>query len=202
VSTTTVDPRATDSATKLCPSSEPALEVLGVRAEAKIKKEAAGDAARLLKATLRLRAPVDPIAIAQELGIQVAEDELDRSMLGGLVMKPGEEPEIFMNQLDLLIRRRFTCALELGHYVRTSPAINEYSRIDRRGDRSNSEQDPETIYAEEFAACLLLPTRDLKVMIELGVDELEMALRFQVSREIVQRRLNDLRLRTVELSEA
>jgi hypothetical protein len=33
-------------------------------------------------------------------------------------MKPGEEPKIYMNQLDLLIRRRLTCALELGHYVR------------------------------------------------------------------------------------
>jgi Zn-dependent peptidase ImmA (M78 family) len=173
-----------------------------MKAEERIRKEAAEDAARLLKTTYRLRAPVDPIAIAQELGIQVAEAELDRDMLGGLVVKPGEDPEIFMNQLDLLIRRRFTCALELGHYVRSSPAINEYSRVDRRGDRSQSEQDPETVYAEEFAACLLLPARDVKVMTELGVDELEMALRFQVSREIVQRRLNDLGLRSVELSEA
>jgi Zn-dependent peptidase ImmA (M78 family) len=173
-----------------------------VTAEAKIKREAAEDAARLLKTTFRLRAPVDPIAIAQELGIQVAEGELDRDTLGGLVMKPGEEPEIFMNQLDLLIRRRFTCALELGHYVRSSPAINEYSRVDRRDDRLKSEQDPKAVYAEEFAACLLLPPRDVKVMIELGVDELEMALRFQVSREIVQRRLNALGLRTVTLSEA
>ncbi|MDX6654081.1 MAG: hypothetical protein QOH18_791 [Solirubrobacterales bacterium] len=202
MSVPTIDSVARESDTKLCPSSEPALEVLGMKAEERIRKEAVEDAARLLKTTYRLRAPVDPIAIAQELGIQVAEAELDRDMLGGLVMKPGEEPEIFMNQLDLLIRRRFTCALELGHYVRSSPAINEYSRVDRRGDRSQSEQDPETVYAEEFAACLLLPARDVKVMTELGVDELEMALRFQVSREIVQRRLNDLGLRTVELSEA
>jgi Zn-dependent peptidase ImmA (M78 family) len=74
--------------------------------------------------------------------------------------------------------------------------------VDRRGDRWKSEQDPEAVYAEEFAACLLLPARDVKVMIELGVDELEMAVRFQVSREIVQRRLNDLGLRTVAMSEA
>lgn len=190
------------SETKVCPSFEPALEVIGVNAKAKIKKEAAEDAARLLKTTYRLRAPVDPIAIAQELGIQVAEGELDRDILGGLVMNPGEEPEIFMNQLDLLIRRRLTCALELGHYVRRSRTTNEYSRVDRRSDHSKSEEDPESVYSEEFAACLLLPSRDIKTMIELGVDELEMALRFQVSRELTQLRLNDLGLRSTVFSAA
>jgi Zn-dependent peptidase ImmA (M78 family) len=200
VNTTTLDPLATESATKLCPSFGAALEVLGVKAEAKIKKEASEDAARLLKTTYRLRAPVDPIAIAQELGIQVLEGELDRDRLGGLVIKPGEEPKIYMNQLDLLIRRRFTCALELGYYVRHSAEIREYGRVERRSDRSKSEQDPESVYAEEFAACLLLPARDVKVMVELDIDELEMALRFRVSRELIQRRLNDLGLRTAALS--
>ena len=54
--------------TKVCPSFGPALKGLGVKAKAKIKKEAAEDAARVLKATFRFRAPVDPIAIAQEFG--------------------------------------------------------------------------------------------------------------------------------------
>jgi Zn-dependent peptidase ImmA (M78 family) len=171
-----------------------------MNAKAKIKKEAAEDAARVLKATFRLRAPVDPIAIAQELGIQVLEGELDRDRLGGLVMKPGEEPKIYMNQLDLLIRRRLTCAIELGHYVRRSAKTNEYGRVDRRSDRSEVEEDPESVYAEEFAACLLMPDKDVRIMLELGVDDLEIALRFQVSRELVQRRLDDLGLRTIELS--
>ncbi|MBS1861984.1 MAG: ImmA/IrrE family metallo-endopeptidase [Actinobacteria bacterium] len=186
---------------KVCPSSEAALEVVGMRAEAKIKKEAAEDAARILRATFRVRAPVDPIAIAQELGIQVLEGELDRDRLGGLVMEPGAEPKIYMNQLDLLIRRRFTCAVELGHYVRRSADTNRYGRVDRRSDRPKSERDPESVYAEEFASCLLMPDLDVKVMTELGVDDLEMALRFQVSRELVQLRLNDLGLRTADLLE-
>lgn len=187
---------------RVCPSLEAALEVVGVKAKAKIKKEAAADAAHVLRSTFRLRAPVDPIAIAQELGIQVLEGELDRDRLGGLVMEPGEEPKIYMNQLDLLIRRRLTCAMELGHYVRRSAETNRYGRVDRRSDHPKSEQDPESVYAEEFAACLLMPDLDVKVMTELGVDDLEMAVRFQVSRELVQLRLSDLGLGTVDLLEA
>ena len=120
MSATTVALPGRTSETKVCPSFGAALKVLGVKAKAKIKKEAAEDAARILKATFRLRVPVDPIAIAQELGIRVSEGELDRDRLGGLVMEPGEEPKIYMNALDLLVRRRLTCALELGHYVRRS----------------------------------------------------------------------------------
>jgi Zn-dependent peptidase ImmA (M78 family) len=173
-----------------------------VKAKAKIKKEAAEDAARLLKTTYRFRAPVDPIAIAQELGIQVLEGELDRDRLGGLVMKPGEEPQIYMNALDLLVRRRLTCAVELGHYIRRSATTNDYGRVDRRSDRSDIETDPYVVYAEEFAACLLLPDRDVRVGIELGIDEVGMALRFQVSRELVQARLHQLGLRTLAFMEA
>lgn len=202
MSTVIADTLAPQSGTKLCPSFGPSLEVLGVKAKAKIKREAAEDAAGVLKATFRLRVPVDPIAIAQELGIEVFQGELDRDRLGGLVMEPGKEPKIYMNELDLLIRRRHTCAMELGHYIRRSAETDEYARVDLRSDLWKAEQDPQSVYADEFAACLLLPERDVKIMVELGVDDLEMALRFQVSRELVQRRLHDLGLRTFELLEA
>lgn len=197
----TADAKTRQSETNVCPSFGVALGVLGVKAKGKIDREAAEDAARVLKATFRLRVPVDPIAIAQELGIEVLEGELERDILGGLVMTPGEEPKIYMNQLDLLVRRRLTCAMELGHYTLHSAKTNEYGRVDRRSDRSKIGQVPESVYAEEFAACLLVPERDVKVMIELGVDELEMALRFQVPREVVQLRLNDLGLRNLDLVE-
>ena len=44
-----------------------------------------------------------------------------------------------------------------------------------------------------------LPETDVRIMIELGLDELEMALRFQVSRELVQLRLSELGLRALDL---
>lgn len=188
--------------TRVCPSPEAALEVVGVKAKAKIKKEAAEDAARVLRATFRLVVPIEPVAIAQELGVRVLEADIDQDKLGGLLMRPGEEPKIYMNRDDGLIRRRLTCALELGHYVRHSVRTNLFGRVDRRSDRSNSAEDPKLVYAEEFAACLLVPDLEVRVMAELGIDDLEMALRCQVPREVVQLRLNDLGLRTVDLRAA
>jgi Zn-dependent peptidase ImmA (M78 family) len=85
----------------------------------------------------------------------------------------------------------------LGHYVRCSAATEAYGRVDRRSDRSKSELDPELIYAEVFAACLLVPDLEARLLTELGIDDVEMALRFQVPREVVRIRLKDLDLRTV-----
>lgn len=190
------------SETKVCPSFEPALEVLGVKAKAKIKKEAAVDAARILKATFRLLAPVEPVGIAEELDTRVVEMDLEEDILGMLRMKPGDETEIYLNRNHGVLRRRLTCALELGHYVRHSPRVNEFGRIDRRTDRSTSGDDADLIYAEEFAAWLLMPESEFRALAELGVDELEIALRFQVPRDVVQMKLTDLGFRAAQLSEA
>jgi Zn-dependent peptidase ImmA (M78 family) len=173
-----------------------------MNAKAKIKKEAAEDAARVLKATFRLRVPVEPIGIAEEMGVRVVELELDEDQLGMLLIKPGIEPKIYLNQRDGILRQRLACALELGHYVRHSAKTNKYGRVDRVTDRSTLKEDPDLVYAEEFATCLLLPEREFRVLAELGVDDLEIALRFQVPREVVQRKLSEMGLRTADLLEA
>jgi Zn-dependent peptidase ImmA (M78 family) len=193
-----IDAVARQRETKVCPSSEPALDVGGVKSQAKIKEAAAGDAARVLGATFRSRAPVEPVAIAHELNIRVLEAEYEPDTLGGLLVKPGEESKIFLNQRDGVVRRRLTCALELGHYVRISSEADAYGRVDRRGDRSSSEVDLGLVYAEEFAGCLLVPDLEARILIELGMDDLEMALRFLAPRDVVQRRLRDLGLRTLD----
>jgi Zn-dependent peptidase ImmA (M78 family) len=202
MSASTIDSVARESATKVRPTFGPALEVLGMNANAKIKKEAAEDAARVLKATFRLRVPVEPIGIAEEMGVRVLELELDEDQLGMLLIKPGIEPKIYLNQRDGILRQRLACALELGHYVRHSAKTNKYGRVDRVKDRSTLKEDPDLVYAEEFATCLLLPEREFRVLAELGVDDLEIALRFQVPREVVQRKLSEMGLRTADLLEA
>lgn len=202
MSTSVIDSVARPSETKLCPNSGAALEVLGVRAKAKIKKEAAEDAARILKATFRLLAPVEPVGIAQELDTRVVEADLEEDIFGMLLMKPGSESKIYLNQRDGVLRQRLTCAIELGHYVRQSAKTDEYGRIDRRTDPSATKEDPDSIYAEEFAACLLMPEGEFRALAELGVDELEIALRFQVPREVVQFKLSEMGIQNAELSEA
>jgi Zn-dependent peptidase ImmA (M78 family) len=176
-----------------------ALDIGDVKSDRKLRKEAERDATRLLKVTSRVGAPVDCAAIADELGLLVFVTALKEVTLGGLLLKPGDQPKIFVNKSDGYLRQRLTCALELGHYLRRSAETNKYARVDRRGPRSGSAESPDEKYAEEFAACLLMPKEDVEILAELGMDDLEMALRLFVPREAMQLRLKNLGLPAPEL---
>jgi Zn-dependent peptidase ImmA (M78 family) len=195
MSASVVDAPAPLDETKVCPRSESALDVVDVRAKRKIKEEAERDAARLLKATMSLDVPVDSAAIASQLGLRVLVMTLKEATLGGLVMKPGDDPRIVVNRRDGYLRQRLTCALELGHYVRRSAVTNQYARVDLRDEPVSADEEPEDLYAHEFAASLLMPSEDVGILRELKMDDLEMALRFMVPREAMQLRLKDLGLR-------
>jgi Zn-dependent peptidase ImmA (M78 family) len=192
VSASAVETAAEQGVTKVCPEPGPALDVVGMKSRHKITKEAERDANRLLRATSRVGAPVDCAAIANELGLVVFVTALKEATLGGLLMKPGDQPKIFVSKRDGYLRQRLTCALELGHYLRRSTKTNKYARVDLRESRPGSEEEPDETYAREFAACLLMPKADVEILAELGIDDLEMALRLYVPRETMQIRLKDL----------
>lgn len=156
--------------------------------------EAAEDAAKLLKAAWSGAIPIDPVAIARTAGLRVLEAELNEETLGALVKSAGQDPVILLNQADSENRRRFTCAHELGHYVRRSEEDEQYSTVDLRDSLSSTGTDPEEIYANEFAASLLMPEDEIRRFVEAGMSDLEMAIRFKVSREAVQHRLANLEL--------
>jgi Zn-dependent peptidase ImmA (M78 family) len=168
----------------------------------RVEKEAKRDAERLLKATLRLPPPIHPFDIARQLGVRALEADLDNDTLGGLFVRPEEDPRIVVNEHDGLLRCRMTCALELGYYVRLSPATQVYERADLRSIRAKaSGGDPDDRYAEKFAACLLMPEEEVRILSELGFDDLELALRLRVPREAAWSRLRSLGLR-VDLERA
>jgi hypothetical protein len=194
-----VDTVISERHTKVCPSSAPTLDVVGVRTERKTKKEAEKDAAQLLRTTLRLDVPVDSAALANELGVQTLVITMKEGTLGGLLMKPGEDPKIVVNRRDGYLRQRLTCAVELGHYLRRSTETNDYERVDRRGSGARSPRGIDGIYAQEFAACLLMPRRDVEILSELEMDDLQMALYLKVPREAMQIRLKDLGLPAPDL---
>ncbi|HSS05198.1 MAG TPA: ImmA/IrrE family metallo-endopeptidase [Solirubrobacterales bacterium] len=159
-----------------------------------IKLEAAEDAAKLLRVAWSGAIPVDPVRIARTAGLRVLDAELDEKTLGALVKNPGQDPVILLNQSDSPNRRRFTCAHELGHFVRRSEETDEYTTVDLRDPVSATGLDSEEIYANEFAASLLMPEDKVKSLVEAGLDDLEMAIRFKVSREAMQHRLDNLDL--------
>lgn len=178
----------------------PPVEEIGMRS--KVKKEAEKDALRLAKSTFREGFPVEIFGLAERLGIQVRESELDQHTLAALFMKPSADPGIVLNQRNSFLRRRLACALEMGHYLQMSAKTNEYKRIDMRdgfeevGGESNDE------YAREFAGSLLMPKGDVKILADLEMDDLEMALRFLVPRDAMQARLVSLGMRASSLEAA
>jgi Zn-dependent peptidase ImmA (M78 family) len=168
----------------------PSVEVIGMRS--KVRKQAEKDAVRLVKTAVRAEFAVEPVGVAQRLGIQVRETELDQKIMGALFMRPNTDPKIVVNRRHSFLRRRVTCARELGHYIYMSTRANEYKRADFVDDSEEVDGKSNDEFAEEFAANLLMPKEDVEILIDLKVDDLEMALRFFVPREEMRTRLKSL----------
>lgn len=160
------------------------------------KWQAAKDAAKLLRETGINIIPIDPMDVARTAGLRVIEAQLDGDTMGILIKEIGQDPTIMINESDGKNRRRFTCAHELGHYVRRSDATGEFTTVDLRSDLSTQGVDEDEIYANEFAACLLMPEREVRRLLDEERSDLEMAIRFGVSREAMQFRLKNLNLAT------
>ncbi len=159
-----------------------------------VKAEASQDAANLLGATWPLGVPVDPISIAKRTGLLVVSAVLDEDTMGALIKQPHQDPTIMINESDSENRKRFTCAHELGHFVRRSEESEEYATVDLRSGLSKAGSDPEEVYANEFAACLLMPADHVRTYHGTGLSDLELAIRFKVSRGAMQNRLKNLGL--------
>jgi Zn-dependent peptidase ImmA (M78 family) len=160
-------------------------------------EKAAQDAENILATVWRKGIPVDPVRIARLLGIDVLDAQLARNVSGAIVKKPGRDPQILLNAKDSVNRKRFTCAHEIGHFVSHSDSQDseDYEYTDLRGPLAASGQNPEEIYANNFAACLLMPETEVRrLSADKRHDVLDLALRFGVSPEAMQYRLKNLHL--------
>ena len=150
------------------------------------------DAERLLRRVWPGPVPVDPIKIARGLGIKVYESLLYEDVSGLLIRDKVEGPRIILNASDTVTRRRVTCAHEIGHFVRRPEGDFRY--LDKRDHLAAAGTDPEEMYANAFAAALLMPAADVQELHDKGFKEYEMALKFQVSPEAMRNRLKNLHL--------
>lgn len=104
--------------------------------------------------------PVDPVAIARGLGLEVFSVNLADPDLSGMLSKGrGEEARIYLNTTQHDHRQRFTCAHEIGHYVKRTINGDDvaFEYVDRRDHLSGRGTDPEERWANAFAAALLMP---------------------------------------------
>jgi Zn-dependent peptidase ImmA (M78 family) len=128
------------------------------------------------------------------VGINVYKTELENTLSGMLAkVRPGVDPDIFLNSEHAPVRQRFTCAHELGHYfAMQSGSEGPDTYIHRRDAVSACGIDSEEIFANRFAAELLMPAAEVRRLRSLGVDEFEMARRFNVSLDAIRIRLSNV----------
>jgi Zn-dependent peptidase ImmA (M78 family) len=159
-----------------------------------VARDAAADADRIRATTWGYVFPVDPVRIARRLGIDVLDAYLAPNVSGALIKKPGEDPTVFLNATDSPNRKRFTCAHEIAHFVQRSESVDEYEWVDLRGPLSAAGLEFDEIYANQFAAALLMPADEIRKLHRAGKNDIELAQYFDVSREAIQFRLKNLGL--------
>jgi Zn-dependent peptidase ImmA (M78 family) len=105
----------------------------------------------------------------------------------------GRDPAILLNAKDHPNRQRFTCAHELGHFVSRENAPEAYEYVDLRDTIfSSAETNPEEVFANLFAANLLMPLSELRRLQKEKASPTEMALHFDVSQDAMHFRLENL----------
>lgn len=140
--------------------------------------------------------PVDPVTIARHLGVEVLETQLPRDVSGALIKEVNEDPRIILEATDHSNRKRFSCAHELGHYasrVESDDEDRQYEYVDFRNGVSATGQDPEEVFANSFAACLLMPASEMRLRFRKSTHA-ELAAYFGVSNEAMKWRLRKLNL--------
>lgn len=141
--------------------------------------------------------PVDPIRIARKIGIDVYEAQLGSDVSGLIRKLPFEAAQIFIDVDDPVVRQRFTCAHELGHYIDRAPSDDgEIAFVDHRDSKSAQGSDPNEIFANQFAAALLMPRAKVEEFNTAGYSAARMAGLFKVSLEAMRFRLKGLNIAT------
>jgi Zn-dependent peptidase ImmA (M78 family) len=159
------------------------------------RTQAANDALELLSQPRACAAtpPIDPKLVARLCGARVKElSDLDMKVSGAFIHSSDPDPVIVVNKRQSEERRRFTCAHELGHFLRAMQLGIVRGHVEYKKAMPANFGDPEEIYANEFAACLLMPNHMISALHEQGLNTLEMAHTFVVSFEAMKFRLQRL----------
>jgi IrrE N-terminal-like domain len=145
----------------------------------------------MLKGPHTIALPVDPVAIGQDLEIEVLDDDELAPEISSVLRTSGSvAPQILLNPVDGFDRRRFPCALALGHYSRCLELGLDEPRefVERRDFLSTTDLDDGEAYAIEFASELLVPRIALREVLDTrGVAAL--AAYFGVTGDVMSFRL-------------
>jgi len=159
-----------------------------------VREQARQDAAEFLRENWNGTIPVDPFKIAESLDLDLQVTSLKPGVSGAIVAD-GNRTTILVERSNSYERKAFTCAHELGHYVDRSKRNDaEYSFVDLRTDQKS--YDAHEIYANEFAANLLMPPAEFMESVRTYGSDYAVAAEFAVSPAAVRTRRARLGLGT------
>ena len=141
--------------------------------------------------------PVDPVILANNIGIKVNNAVFSDDNLSGLIAKRGDNVSILVNKSDPPYRKRFTIAHELGHHFLHLLSDGEFvdNKVDLFRDSEAGDQSKQIeVQANQFAAALLMPSELVKIEYQKNNDISNLARKFNVSEEAMGYRLQRLRL--------
>ena len=142
--------------------------------------------------------PVPVIKIAKELKLVVYETTNLPVNQSGLIKKEGENFVIYVNSHHSSVRKRFTIAHEIAHFLKHLSEIgNEYvttnkQPIPREENKSVGKRREMEIEANKFAANLLMPEKSFGEVWEKSDTIEEVADKFEVSISAATIRANSL----------
>lgn len=141
--------------------------------------------------------PVEPLDIAQKLGIEVSFVKgLPDDVSGLLLRKEADAPiQAAINVERPVEHQRFTLAHELGHYVlldRAGQLNQQVGFVERRSELSSLGTDPVEIFSNQFAAELLMPEGAVRFYVRDGLSFDELCNLFVVSGPAMSHRLSNL----------
>lgn len=158
------------------------------------------EASRILERFWNRRCiPVDPFTIARRMGLEVKRGPLPQDVSGVLRKIPGDVAVIVLEATDSFNRKRFTCAHELGHYIlRAGDAdyINVEGYVELRGTASTPGEISDKVFANQFAAFLLMPREEVVRRFRSDRQVYMLAPHFGVSDEAMRYHLENLRMKS------
>ncbi len=151
-------------------------------------QRAKGEAIHLLQQFGLEKPPVNPMEIAQHLGVKVSFVEFEKNLNNISGFYDFEEDTIFVNMNEYPLRQTFTIAHELGHRILHAEwAKSSDYKVLMREDTGTI--DPKEAEANTFAANLLVPRFMLDKYWE-GLPVIQLSLLFVVSVPVIKNRIS------------
>lgn len=142
--------------------------------------------------------PIDVLEIARAYDIQVFSDrDFSENDNGFIAVDDKGNYEIVMNEYHSVVRKRFTLAHEIAHFLFDKDYLDVHKSIDRNGNPKDASYRYREIRANKFASALLMPEDkfiDIFVKKEKCLDKI--ADYFLVSKDATKFRAMNLGLMT------